>query len=131
MAGEIFWDTGGFFALLSKDALKHADAEALSQREGVTTDGIIGETCTLLIARNKPHLARKFLDLTERPERLRIVHLDAALIAETRAFLRKHLDHTYSFVDCSSFVVMERLRLREAASTDGHFTEAGFIALLR
>ena len=52
-------------------------------------------------------------------------------LALTRGFLRKHLDHTYSFVDCASFVVMGQLGLREAATTDSHFTEAGFTALLR
>ena len=131
MAGEVFWDTSGFFSLLCPDTPRHPDAVALSGREAVTTDAVIGETCTLLIARKKPHLARKFLDLTDQPEALRIVHLDAMLVASTRGFLRKHLDHLYSFVDCSSFVVMERLGLRDAATTDAHFTEAGFTALLR
>lgn len=130
MAVDVFWDTSGFFALLNTDDPKHAAAKALAG-SAVTTDGIIGECCTLLVARKKPHLAANFLDFTERSTSLRIVHLDEALIAETKAFLRRHLDHSYSFVDCSSFIVMTRLSVREAATTDAHFVEAGFTALLR
>ncbi|GDX10309.1 hypothetical protein LBMAG57_20810 [Verrucomicrobiota bacterium] len=130
MAGEVFWDTSGFFALLNTDDLQHTAAKALAE-PAVTTDGIIGECCTLLIARKKPHLVPRFLDFTEQPGALRVVHLDELAIAETKAFLRRHLDHAYSFVDCSSFIVMTSLGIRDAATTDAHFTEAGFTALLR
>jgi predicted nucleic acid-binding protein len=43
----------------------------------------------------------------------------------------KHADHGYSFTDCSSFLLMKELALREALTTDLHFAEAGFIPLLR
>lgn len=137
MADEVFWDTSGFFALLSSDDPKHAAAVALAgqlktdQRGSVTTDSVVGECCTLLIARRKPHLVTSFLDFVEVSRSLAVVHVDLPLVAETKDFLRKHLDHDYSFVDCTSFVVMARRGLREAATTDAHFTEAGFVALLR
>ena len=130
MAVDVFWDTSGFFALLNTDDPQHAAAKSLAA-PAMTTDGIIGECCTLLVARKKPHLVATFLDFTERSTSLRIIHLDEALIAETKAFLRRHLDHSYSFVDCSSFIAMTRLGVREAATTDAHFIEAGFTALLR
>ena len=47
-----------------------------------------------------------------------------------KAFFRKHADHGYSFTDCTSFVVMRELALTEALTTDRHFVEAGFKALL-
>src|SRR5215207_9100002 len=118
MANEVFWDTSGFFALLSSDDPKHEAAVALvrqqmgDRRGSVTTDAIIGECCTLLIARRKPHLVERLLDVTEQSASLTVVHLDRALVAATRDFLRHHLDHQYSFVDCASFVVMARHTLR-------------------
>ena len=32
----------------------------------------------------------------------------------------------FSFTDCTSFVVMRELRLREALTTDHHFAQMGF-----
>jgi len=46
-----------------------------------------------------------------------------------KAYFRKHKDHGYSFTDCTSFVVMRELRLREALTADQHFVEAGFRGL--
>lgn len=48
----------------------------------------------------------------------------------TKAFFRKHADHAYSFTDCASFVVMHELKLSQAFTSDRHFTQAGFEALL-
>ena len=38
----------------------------------------------------------------------------------------KVLDKSYSFTDCTSFVVMRELGIREALTTDRHFVQAGF-----
>jgi predicted nucleic acid-binding protein len=137
MAREVFWDTSGLFALLdNKDSAHHraselARAQRLVRKISVTTDAVIGECCTLLTARRKSHLIPRLLDFSERSPLLKVVHLDEQLVAATKRFLRAHLDHTYSFVDCSSFVVMSLRQLRDASTTDGHFVEAGFQALLR
>jgi uncharacterized protein len=40
-------------------------------------------------------------------------------------------DKAWSMVDCLSFVVMKQRRLRDALTTDDHFNQAGFRALLR
>jgi hypothetical protein len=47
-----------------------------------------------------------------------------------RDFLLKHEDKNYSFTDCTSFVVMEELKLTEALASDRHFKQAGFKPLL-
>jgi hypothetical protein len=43
---------------------------------------------------------------------------------------RKHADHGYSFTNCTSFVVMREMGLRDALTTDRHFAAAGFHPLL-
>ena len=45
-------------------------------------------------------------------------------------FRRRH-DKEWSLVDCMSFVVMQDHRLQESLTTDEHFEQAGFRALLR
>jgi hypothetical protein len=40
-------------------------------------------------------------------------------------------DKEWSLVDCISFVVMQQRRLKEALTTDHHFIQAGFRAMLR
>jgi len=40
-------------------------------------------------------------------------------------------DTEWSLVDCLSFVVMKQRRLTQALTTDHHFAQAGFRALLR
>ena len=136
MAAEVFWDTSGFFALLNTDDPAHARARLLAattvvdRRRNVTSDWVVGECCTLLIARRKPHLVSRFLDYAERSADLLVVPCETALMIRTKAFLRQRLDHAYSFVDCASFVIMAERGILEAATTDEHFAEAGFVPLL-
>jgi len=137
MASEFFWDTSGFFALLNSDDPQHErarqwTAHALAQqRRSITTEWIIGECCTLLTARRRVHLIPRFLDLTERSASLVVLMSDSSLFNESKGFLRKHLDQGFSFVDCTSFVIMRERGLQDALSTDEHFVHAGFNSLLR
>jgi len=39
---------------------------------------------------------------------------------------RVYTDKTFSYVDCSSFAVMERLRITAAFAFDPHFEQYGF-----
>lgn len=40
-----------------------------------------------------------------------------------------HRDKSYSFTDCTSFVVMKELRLKQVLTTDRHFRQMGFEVL--
>ncbi len=41
------------------------------------------------------------------------------------------MDKEWGLVDCVSFVTMNQLGITEALTTDRHFEQAGFVALLR
>ncbi len=56
-----------------------------------------------------------------------IVRVDEATEAEAFAWLRRHDERAYSFVDATSFALMRRQRLTEALAFDGDFTAAGFV----
>jgi hypothetical protein len=70
------------------------------------------------------------MDLIEQSAGIRIEWIGPDRFDATKTFFRKHSDHAYSFTDCTSFVMMRELRLVDALTTDPHFVEAGFRALL-
>jgi hypothetical protein len=137
MAPDTFVDTSGFYALLVKSDDQHARAVTIlkaAEREKkrfTTTDYVLDETVTLLVARGHRKQVGPFLDVAQRSAACRIEWTDPERFSQTSAFLLKHLDHEWSFTDCLSFVVMKRLRLREALTKDHHFAAAGFRPLLR
>lgn len=134
---RVFVDTGGFFALLCVEDRSHERARALfaeadAQRwRLVTTNVVVIETHALLIARlrNGRRHGIEFLERIERTacrvERIRTTDEKRAI-----ALLRKHTDKEYSLCDALSFVVMERLKLKEAIAFDRHFREYGRFVLL-
>jgi predicted nucleic acid-binding protein len=133
---EILIGTSGQYSLVEKKDGHHIAARAVVEkmlqagRRLVATDYIVTETVNLANARSGAHVATRVLDLVEQSAGLRIEWIGTTRFDAAKAFYRKHADHGYSFTDCSSFVVMRELRLRQALTTDRHFTQAGFEALL-
>lgn len=135
MAREVFLDTSGFFSLLDSADLKHHEAVAWmdSQKARVrpiSTECVVGETCTLLVARKRPHLVKRFLDSLDRSTALLLINPDHALVQSAKLLIRRQADQGYSFVDCLSFCLMKERGIREALTTDQHFRKAGYTPLL-
>jgi predicted nucleic acid-binding protein len=135
MAAEVFIDTSGFYAQWDRNDRAHERVKAwLKANRGkfiaVTTEWVIGETCTLLVARGAPHLIGPFPDQLAASRALRSINPDAEILDETKRFLRRHADQGYSFVDCLSFCVMNHNGVLNALTTDLHFRKAGFQPLL-
>ncbi len=136
MAADLFVDACGLYALAdNKDPLRaraqrHVTARVSAGSRLVLTDYILDEACTLAKARAGSYAALKLLQLVEASAGFRTEWIDPDRFEATKAYFRKHADHDYSFTDCSSFVIMQELRLRDALTSDHHFTEAGFRALL-
>lgn len=133
---DVFVDTSGLYALVDK---KDANFEAAKDEVGkvtragqrlVVTDYIIDEAVTLAKARSGARVALRILDLIEQSVGIRVERIDLGRFDEAKAFFRRHADHDYSFTDCSSFVLMRELGLGQALTSDRHFSEAGFEALL-
>ena len=93
----------------------------------LTTNHVIGETWTFLRRRDGHHSAVAFLDAVEAADWLAVVHVGAQIEREARAWLRRHDERAYSFVDATSFAVMRGERLQEALAFDGDFSAAGFV----
>lgn len=137
MAGELFVDTSGFFAMVSKDDSWHPNAERVlrkarrGNRRLITTDYVLDETATLLKARGLGHLTAEFFDRVFQSVACRVEWTDEEHFQATRAFFQNHDDQSWSFTDCASFCLMKSLRLTEALTSDRHFEQAGFVVLLK
>ncbi len=103
---------------------------AKRKRGLITTDYILDETATLLLARGHAVLVSDFFDRVMESEACRVVWMDAEYFEQTRRLFLRNPERRWSFTDCFSFVVMKDLRLRDALSKDSHFKSSGFAPLL-
>jgi hypothetical protein len=134
---ELFLDTSGLYALIDRQDAHHTTTRRLVEerlRTGyrlVTADAVVSETLTLARMRAGPAAALRVLDLLALSVGIRLERLSEARFDAAKAFFRRHTaDHGYSFVDCTSLVIMRDLGLSVALTTDRHFIEAGFSAPL-
>lgn len=136
MAAEIFIDTSGFYALLVRGDDQHDRAQTAMQKAAkrkqrfVTTDYVLDETATLLMARGFLTVIPALFHSVEASKACRIVWMDMERFEKTKDLFIKNSANRWSFTDCFSFIVMKEHRLREALSKDGHVRAAGFIPLL-
>jgi predicted nucleic acid-binding protein len=123
-----FVDTSYWVALRLRRDANHGIAVRLwaPGQPILTTNQVVGETWTFLRRRDGHGSAVAFLDAVESAHWLTVIHVDDAIEREARAWLRRHDERVYSFVDAASFAVMRRERLREALAFDGDFSAAGF-----
>ena len=130
----IFVDTGFLFALVSSKYEHHARVVEVFQTcqnarlrdHLLTTNHVVAETVTL--TRRIGHAQASRLGEQLYGEKLATIHWTTP--DEERAafdYFKRHQDQAYSFVDCLSFVVMEKLGVREALAVDSDFTHR-FIA---
>jgi len=129
----MFVDTSFWVALQNRRAANHEAAKALLKRHAaaplVTSNHVRGETWTYLRRRAGHRSAITFLDALDRSTRVRVIHIEAAHESEAVAWLRRHDEREYSFVDATSFTAMRALDIREALAFDGDFSAAGFVEL--
>jgi predicted nucleic acid-binding protein len=71
------------------------------------------------------------LDAIDQDPSFGVVSADDELFHQSIEFFRDRPDKEWTFTDCTSFVVMENLGIREALTADVHFEQAGFVALLK
>jgi hypothetical protein len=131
----LFVDTAGWMACA--DAADPACVTARAARDRslergqflITTDYVIDETLTLIRLRLGLTAAEAWWAQIQASSRLRVEWVGAARADKARHLFFRHRDKDFSFTDCTSFVVMQELKLRQALTTDGHFSQVGFDAL--
>ncbi|MGQ0544029.1 MAG: type II toxin-antitoxin system VapC family toxin [Betaproteobacteria bacterium] len=125
-------DTGAWYAFADReDPDHHAVAQCLEDRSGrlITSNFIFDESVTLIRHRLGFAAARGFGEslLASSPARLlAITRGDEARAWEI--FLR-YRDKSFSYTDCTSFVLMRRLGVDTAVTLDRDFRSFGFTCL--
>jgi predicted nucleic acid-binding protein len=126
----IFVDTGAWFAVALSNDPDHKAATTWLEgnREPlITTDYVMAETATLIRMRDKTarghRLAVRIATSLLRQQAAVLEKVTEPDLAQALSVVRKFSDHSFSFVDCTSFAVMERLGLTQAFAFDRHFDE--------
>jgi uncharacterized protein len=126
MATPVFVDTGAHYALTDAHDPDHEEAMRLLQQIAhhrhamVTSNFVLSESYTLILKRMGWEIAIRYVEnLKAGSTRL----IRAGSEDETRAWeiLRQYRDQDFSYVDATSFAMMERLGFQVFFAFDGHF----------
>jgi len=129
-----FVDTSFMLALLLKRDAYHDKALAWQMAttgEIVTTEYVVTEFVDALSAKPVRQHAVHTVSELRSDRQARVVPAGTALLDEGLTFFLAHPDKRWSLTDCISFIVMRREGISAALTTDHHFEQAGFRALLR
>ena len=129
----IFTDTGGWFSMTVPNDPHYAAAKlwfAQNRQPLLTTDFVVDETLTLLRGRGQNTratvLGQQFFD----GSLATIYHLTEADVRDTWEVFTRYADKEWSFTDCSSKVVMDKLGITEAFAFDQHFRQFGTVTVV-
>jgi uncharacterized protein len=132
----VFVDTGYLLALeIANDqhhqaAVQHWQWIVTTLPPLVTTSYVFDEVVTFFNSRGHHAKAVQIGNDLLRSASLQLIHVDERLFYEGWTYLQQHQDKDYSFTDCISFVVMQRLSISTAFAFDRHFAQVGFTKVL-
>ena len=131
-----FVDTAHFVALLDPRDTLHAQAMALTKRlakrsaELVTSDAVLVEVGNYFARGPLRSRAMEWIVAVRAAPGWRIEAVTRPLLLRGEALYRAHADESWSVTDCVSMELMRDQRIRDIATTDHGFAQAGFRVLL-
>jgi uncharacterized protein len=137
VGSSAFVDTGYLVALLDPRDRLHdramALAEDLAQRgvDLVTTDAVVLELANYFSRGPLRVHAIRWIRALRAGAGWEVVPVERATLLAAEERFARHADKFWSLTDCHSMEVMRRRGIREVATADGGFTQAGFKGLLR
>jgi len=131
---RLFLDTAFIQAILNRHDQYHSQAKKLlpqvrKAQEVWLTEAILMEVGNALSAFNRQQVAN-FIHQCYQTDNIQIVSISTTLFESGLSLYESRLDKTWGLVDCISFVVMRQQGLIDAITSDRHFVQAGFRALL-
>lgn len=134
---EVFLDTAYAIALSSsrdehhEKALMLADQLEVDGTKLITTRAVMLEIGNALAKQPHRQAAIVLMKSLEQDPSVEIVPLKEDLYEQAFELYRQRPDKEWGITDCISFIVMSERNLQGALTTDKHFDQAGFKALLR
>jgi predicted nucleic acid-binding protein len=128
----IFVDTSFFYAFAYiKDRYHLQAVEFLARPPSplITTNFIFDELVTILRYDFGHEIAANFGEKVLNSKLCTITRITFEDEKEAWKIFRKYEDQSFSFTDCTSFALMKRLEISEAACFDAHFDTVGFTRL--
>ncbi|MBC6433370.1 type II toxin-antitoxin system VapC family toxin [Nostoc sp. HG1] len=126
----IFVDTSAWFASIVPSDTEH-QAASLWVNQNIqpllTTDYVVDETLTLLRNRGEMLRAISLGEAFFSDNLTTIYYLTKEDIQQTWQVFCQFSDKNWSFTDCASRVVMNKLHLTQAFTFDHHFRQFGFV----
>ena len=128
---SVFVDTSAFVALRNSSEAEHERArEVLASliSEGValfTSNYVFAETYTALMVRVGRGEAIEWGRRFRAGSAIELVHLDRPTEERAWEILEQHEDKRWSYVDATSFALLERDGEGEAFALDAHFAQRG------
>lgn len=129
----IFVDTGAWFASFVPNDSDHATADAWMEANVdllVTTDYVIDELLTLLKIRGEFQRALRLGASLFAGEIAHVEWVTPDDLRQAWAIFQRYHDKDWSFTDCVSRVVMERLGIRTAFAFDDDFRQFGTVTVV-
>lgn len=129
----IFVDTGAWFAFVVPTDPNHAVAGVWLENNTeilITSDYVVDETLTLLRARGEDRRAIELGETFFDGSVAVVYRLTEGDLLNAWEVFRLYRDKEWSFTDCSSRAVMQRLDIRSAVAFDKHFHQFGTVEVL-
>jgi hypothetical protein len=127
----VFVDTSAFFAIENlrdqhhPGALQARDELMATGQRLITSDYVLDEVYTLIRMRVGHRASVDFGESLRASRFFRVEPVTAADLEAAWRIFRRYDDKPFSFTDCTSFAMMERLKIPSAFSFDRNFREYG------
>lgn len=128
---RVFLDTGAFLALADEDDDYHTAAKSIytellqSKAQLLTSNFVLSETYTLIRSKVSHQAAVEFMKRLDQTG-IKVLRVSEAIEQTGKAIFVRYDDKDFSFVDCTSFALIDHHRLDQAFAFDGHFRQYRF-----
>jgi predicted nucleic acid-binding protein len=136
VSAAVFVDTAYLIALLDVRDTRNREAVDLAKKltaksaHLTTTDAVFLEFANYFARSPLRRQAIDWITAIRGAEGWDIVPVETSLLSRAEARYRVHDDKNWSLTDCLSVEVMLARGIRDIATTDGGFTQAGFRILM-